>query len=515
MPDRPPEDRHDPTVPSRGPSSALARVVGVLAVCAATVAAEYGSGVNLVLVNSLGTQPGVTYLVPVALVVAGLALGPAVLLFTRFAQALSQAGSVYVWMTRTVGAKIGFAASALYFVGVVGSIGFQSFGFAVFFGNLMDALGWHTGAHWAGSTSGHILLGTLLILAFTLVQIRGIQSFGRIMAVMLGLVVAVALITVTVTATADQDTYLRHASGLLGHPLHEPANSTPTFSAFVGALVLFVYSYGGVSAAPSLGGETRDGKTLARGLFRGWAVAIVLYAVVAVSVFHAVPWYSVHPLVSAGHQDAASIPSIISVLAPRAIAVIFDLFVVVVAGKTVAPLMVDCSRMMYAWSNDGLLPESCRRTNQRQVPVVPIWVTCVLSVLFLVELSTAGFQIGVALRSVTFMLVVAIIGIGWLALRLRPASKRPGWASELVQRSELLVAAPLAVVIAVALMVKGAVQPGVPLLLQPGSQAVITLVVAAVLWGLARRRRREAAAAPAWTGEDDKTGGLESVPTHT
>jgi amino acid transporter len=467
---------------------ALARVLGTLVVAAATLAAEYGSGVNLVLVNALGTQPGVTYLVPVALITAGLVLGPAVWLFARFAQALPRAGSAYVWMTRTVGVRIGFAASALYLVGVIGSIGFQSYGFAVFVQNLLDAVGWHAGAVVTGTAAGHVVLGGLLIAGFTVVQLRGIRSFGRIMAVMLGMVVVVVLLTVAVCLLGDPSAYLRHAADLLGQPVAPPADSTPSFGAFVGVLVLFVYSYGGVSAAPSLGGETRDGASLSRGLVRGWLIAIVLYAVVAFSVFHAVPWYAVHPLTAGGHQDAATLPGIIAVLAPRVVTVLFDLFVIVVAGKTVAPLMIDCSRIMYAWSRDGLLPESCGRTNDRQVPVVPILVTSAIGVLFVIEEATAGFQIGVALRSVTFMLVIAVVGLGWLRLRLQPATRRPGWAQDLVRRRGLLVAAPAAVAVALALLVTGFVQPNTPVLLQPGVQALITLAVAAVLWLLAVRR---------------------------
>lgn len=468
----------------------LARVLGVLAVAAATLAAEYGSGVNLVLVNALGTQPRVTYLVPVALIVAGVVLGPAVLLFARFAQALPRAGSAYVWMTRTVGARIGFAASALYVVGVIGSIGFQSYGFAVFFANMLDATGWRAGAAAAGSPTGHILLGALPILAFTVIQLRGISSFGRLMAVMLGMVLVVVVLTVVISLTGDPATYLHHTENLLGHPVVAPADTKPTLSAFLGCLVLFVYSYGGVSAAPSLGGETRDGKTLAGGLVRGWLIAIALYAVVAFSVFRAVPWYAVNPLVTAGHQADATIPGIIAVFAPRAFTIVFDLFIVIVAGKTIAPLMVDCSRIMFAWSRDGLLPPVCGRTNARRVPVVPVLVTSVLGVLFVFEMSTAGFQIGVALRAVTFMLVIAIVGLGWL--RLRTAAHHPTWAKELVRRRELLVAAPAAVAIAVALMIQGFVQPNTPLLLQPGVQALFALAVAAVLWSVASRRARAA-----------------------
>jgi amino acid transporter len=141
--------------------------------------------------------------------------------------------------------------------------------------------------------------------------------------------------------------------------------------------------------------------------------------------------------------------------------------------------------MMFAWSEDDLLPRGFGRTNARQAPVLPTLVTAVLALVFLVQEALVGFQIGVALRSITFMLVIAVVGIGWMRLRRNGA---PPWAAALVRRRDLLFAAPAAVFVAVVLIAMGLVQPDTPVLLQPVSQAVIALLVAAMLWAAAKRR---------------------------
>jgi len=61
----------------------LAKAVEVVAILASALSQEYGSGINFVLTSSLGTYPKVTYLVPLAMVVAGLLLLPKVILFMR------------------------------------------------------------------------------------------------------------------------------------------------------------------------------------------------------------------------------------------------------------------------------------------------------------------------------------------------------------------------------------------------------------------------------------------------
>jgi hypothetical protein len=54
----------------------LAKAVGVAAVLTSGVSQEYGSGINFVMVNSLGSYPKVAWLVPAAIVTAGLLMIP-------------------------------------------------------------------------------------------------------------------------------------------------------------------------------------------------------------------------------------------------------------------------------------------------------------------------------------------------------------------------------------------------------------------------------------------------------
>lgn len=76
----------------------LAKVLGVLAVTASAVAAEYGAGINFVSTQSLGVYPGVHGLVPWAMFVTGVLMLPKTYLFVMFSRVMPRAGSKYVWI---------------------------------------------------------------------------------------------------------------------------------------------------------------------------------------------------------------------------------------------------------------------------------------------------------------------------------------------------------------------------------------------------------------------------------
>src|SRR5271169_6822815 len=65
----------------------LAKTLGVLAITASAVSAEYGSGINYVSVQSLSVYPDVKGLVQLAMFVCGIAMLPKAYLFAAFSRA--------------------------------------------------------------------------------------------------------------------------------------------------------------------------------------------------------------------------------------------------------------------------------------------------------------------------------------------------------------------------------------------------------------------------------------------
>jgi len=479
-----------PDFPSQEPVVRLAKAVGVAAILASALSQEYGSGINFVLTSSLGTYPAVTYLVPLAMVTAGILLLPKVVLFMRFSRVAPRAGSTYVWLTRSLNLPIGFVVAFLWFVGVVAGIGFLSFSFASFFSSSLEALGLPAG--WPVTHAGHVVLGLLLIWLVFGLHYSGVKRYGMFVLFIMGLVIIAAGITSYYGFTTPPSAVLAAVQHVLGQAPAKPAQAAPSLGAFISVITLLMFAYGGLTAASSLGGEARDAtRTMPRGIFLGWLSAFVLYSLVSLALFHAVPWWTVKPLVDSKHAELATTPGLIGLAAPHAIAVLVNVLVMVIVGKTVAPQMLDSSRYLFAWAQDGLLPKAFVHTAKTKAPDVALLVTALLGSLFLLEATYFGWAIGVTIRAMSLVLVFGMLGVGVFNMRFNRALRRQPWAEAVVNRPGTLLAGALAAIIAVVLLQSVIVVPKTPWMFQPSFQAAVAIVIAIVVYSNASRAARQ------------------------
>lgn len=483
----------DHTTPAQTASAAeekdssyrLAKTVGVFTVMASAVAQEYGGGINTVLTKSVGAYPEVGLLIPVAMFVAGLLILPKVTMLARFAQVMPRAGSVYVWLTRSVHPSIGFVVAFLWFIGVTAAMGFLAFSFPTFVQGVLTQFGGQ--AAWFGSSTGHLVVGLALIWLVFLIHYSGVRSYGALVSLLFFLVLFAALITIVFGFAGSPHAFVNQVSNELGHPVRTAVPGQPTIGAFLSVVTLFMFAYGGQAAATSLGGEAKDAsRSVPRGVFAGWGIALVLYTVVSFALFHVASVAAVQALLESGHPELATTPGAIGLVAPRIIGIIIGSAVSVIIGKTIAPEMLDSSRYLFAWAQDRLLPRVFLHTNRNKAPDVALLASAALGSLFLVEVTFFGFEIGVLLRSMSIVLVFGVLGIGVLNLRLNPRFANVAWARAVTGHPDALVAAVFGIVIAGALLNSVAVVEGQPLFLQPSIQGLIGLAVATGIYTVAR-----------------------------
>ncbi len=465
----------------------LAKGVGVFAIMASAVSQEYGSGINFVLVNSLGSYPAIAWAVPLAMLVAGLLLIPKVGLFARFAEVAPRAGSSYVWLTRTVGYPIGFPVAFLWFVGVVAAMGFLAFTFATFVAGVLKSAGLPSA--WAVTHGGHMVLGAALILLMFLLHYSGVHNYGRFVGLIFVLVLIAAALVLVYGFLTTQETFLARASEATGKPPTGNMSLSPSPGAFVSVVTLFMFAYGGLTAATSLGGEAREGKrSMPRGIILGWATAVVLFTAVSFALFHAVPWWSVNSLIRSGHSALVTTPGLIGLVAPAGVALFLNLLVAVIVGKTVAPEMLDCSRYLFAWAQDGLLPRAFLHTSRSKAPDVALAACAGLGLLFLAEATFVGWSIGVTLRSASLVLVFGVLGLGALNVRFNRSFDGLSWARQIRLHAEVPVLGALAAVIAAILIASVIRVPGLAWYFQPSFQGLIAIILAVALYAAARGR---------------------------
>jgi basic amino acid/polyamine antiporter, APA family len=464
----------------------LARTVGLFAVMASAVAGEYGAGINFVAVQSLSVYPGVQYLVPVAMAVTGLVLVAKVFMFARFSRVMPRAGSAYVWIVRSVDPLVGFIAGFLWWISLTAAMGFIAFAFSTFLGNAVTGLGLN-GAALTGHL-GRTIIGLAAIWGIYALHAAGVKHYGTFVSVLLWLIVGTALTITLIGFSTTPENFLSLVSAQTKQTIAAPAGgSGPSLGAFISVCALFIFAYGGVSAAPSLGGETRDAeRTVPSGLVLGWLVALVLYTLVAAALLHAAPWWAIVALVKSKHAGLVTAPGLVSVVAPHWVGVLLNLVVAVIVGKTLGPQLLTGSRLLFAFGQDRLLPEALAGTSRTQVPAAALRTTAVLASLFLLQSVFVGWSLGVVIRSLSVLIVWGLVGVGALMLRAGRRGGGQGWAASIASDPLMPVAGVASIVICVGLFLSIAISPNTPLVFQPLFQTVVATVIAILLYLHAR-----------------------------
>ncbi|MDE2288320.1 MAG: APC family permease [Burkholderiales bacterium] len=467
----------------------LSKTLGVLAIMASAVTQEYGAGINFVAVQSLSVYPAIRDLVPLAMFVTGLLVLTKTYLYARFSQAMPSAGSAYVWIVRSLGLPIGFVANFIWWIGVTSAMGFLAFAFGTFLGQAFASAGWPIGAEIMTPT-GHIVVGLLAIWLIFGIHASGVHQYGRFVMTLFVLILLVALTIVGIAFTTTQQTFLHLVSTRENLVLTAPASSEPfRLGAFFSVCSLFIFAYGGISAAPGLGGESRNARvSVPRGIIWAWLVAVVLFTTVSAALFHVAPWWAIIGLIKAGKSSLATAPGLISIVAPRTLSVTLNFVVALVVGKTLAPQMMCASRMAFAWGQDHMFSDRFVQTSNRRVPMAALLLSAGLASLFLLESAYVGWSLGVVVRSLSVILIWFLMAASALNLRFNPRFAQTPWSAPLKRDPWLMTAALASLVITVVLFRAAAISPHTPFVFQPLVQGVVLAIVGMVILASARRR---------------------------
>lgn len=204
-----------------------------------------------------------------------------------------------------------------------------------------------------------------------------------------------------------------------GAALSAPMSFTaPTLGAIGIAFVAVLWPYEGAASACALSGEVRDpARNLPRALIFGMIAVTVLYLLINVAYFYALPLAEV-----AGSGSVAA-DAMQAVTGPRGAAVVAGCVVVSTFGALAATGISD-PRVVFAMSRERLFFERVGRVHPRyQTPHVAIVYLAALSVIYLwsrtIEQLAAQFILGFWL-----FYMIAVIGLVRMR-RTRPDVPRP------------------------------------------------------------------------------------------
>ncbi|PXX52874.1 amino acid/polyamine/organocation transporter (APC superfamily) [Nocardia tenerifensis] len=401
----------------------LARSLGLWQLTAIGVGGIIGAGIFTLAGKVANSVTGPSVLI--SFLIAGVASAAAALCYAEFAGMVPKAGSAYTYGYVSLGEIggwfIGWDLLLEYIaVAAVVAIGVSGY-FRFLLGQVDIALpDWMMGAN--GTGDGHVVdvFAMLFCLGTAWLLSRGIRSVGRFESV--AVVIKVALVVLIV---------------VLGVFHIDSSNYTPYFpfgagAVWTGAATVFfaVFGYDAMSTAAE---ESIDGKKhLPKAIIYSLVIAMVLYVLATLVLTGMQKYTEISP--TSGFSTAfesVGMPGIANIIAIGAIVGIVTVVLTFMLGVT---------RVWYAMSRDGLLPEWFAKTHPvRKVPTRVTWIVGIgaavmaglLDITVVAELTNIGILMAFIVVSVAvivlrrtrpdeprqfrlpFMPVIPLIGIGF------------------------------------------------------------------------------------------------------
>jgi amino acid transporter len=374
----------------------------------------------------------------VSFAIAGVVAGLTAICYAELASAVPVSGSSYSYAYATLGelTAVGVAACLLLEYGV--STAAVAVGWSQYLNQLFDNLfGFRIpeSLSQAPEQGGVFNLpAVILVFLCALLLIRGVSESAKTNAVMVLIKIAVLLLFIVI--------------GVMGWNADNLSPCAPFgFAGITAASGIIFFSYIGLDAVSTAGEEVKNPRrTMPLAILIALVTVTTLYILVAVVAVAAQP-YDQFEGQEAGLAAilekvvGASWPG--TVLAAGAVISIFSVTLVTLYGQT---------RILFAMSRDGMLPELFHRVNRRTLTPVPntIIVAIVISLLaglipinFLAEMTSIGTLVAFLVVSIGVMVlrrthpelprgfkvpgypvtpILAILGCIWIIKDLRPVT---------------------------------------------------------------------------------------------
>ena len=421
--------------------------------------------------------------------------------FAELAARFPLAGSVYQWAKQLAGGFRGWLAGWMMLIGCVVALAAAAIALQIVLPSVWSGfqlVGGDTAVTSPTGATNAVLLGTLLIVFTTIVNVVGVKVVARIndvgvAAELVGVVVLIAGLAI----------FAVRGPQVVVHNVAADGSAGIGAGAFLASALAAAYVFYGFDTAASVSEETRNARRSApRGVLRALlisgtgALIVVLFALMAA------------PSLTDGELAGQGLPYVITAIFGDTLGRIFLADVSVAVVVCTLTIQTGTIRLFYAMARDRALPFSGRlsKVNSKTgTPVAPAIVSGVLAIaLLLLNLGNPTvFSTITATSVVVVYLAYLLVTAPLLGKRLRkrlPAAQ-PGWFS---LKPSTGLAVNIAAVLYGITMVANIAWPRAEIydLGETGSPAMllfpIEFVAAALLigWACWLRVRRAPAAAP-------------------
>jgi APA family basic amino acid/polyamine antiporter len=431
-------------------ATGLVREAGVLDTVFFNWIAAGGIGLALVynVYWALNAFPGVN-LVASSLAVVPLAIC-AVLVFSLLATSMPRSGGDYIFVSRIVNPVWGFMESWTGFISVVLYSGWVAWFTAVAFvpaalgvlADTFDSSALTSAATWSSSKGGSIVVGGIVLLLGVLVMLRGLKFTLRTITIMAIFGLVGLLIAVIVLAFSSRGEFISRfneygvgqgVSNAYGQILKDGgaagvavrSGSVPFRESGFPAMVISFYALGYAVWSIYFAGEMKKGRSRSRELsvmLIPTIANVIVYVIAFALTFKTVGYPFVSSASFLYNYDPANyplsvppfLPLFVSVLSGNSfVSVIVSLSWIMWPVAMVFLTIVQFSRMIFAWSFDGVIPEWMSKVSEKNhQPNRAIIIPAVLAFACVVLIV----EWGQLLTIIAYTVLLALIFWGSMAL---------------------------------------------------------------------------------------------------
>ncbi|RJO73608.1 amino acid permease [Nocardia panacis] len=388
------------------PDERLSKHLGLWQLTAIGVGGIIGAGI-FALAGSVAhktTGPAVL----ISFLIAGVASACAALCYAEFAGMVPKAGSAYTYGYVSLGELAGWFIGWDLLLEYVAVAAVVAIGVSGYFGFLLDQIGVHLPAWMLGAMGtgdGHVIdvFAVLFCLGTAWLLSRGIRSVGRFEIVAVGIKVALVLLIVGLGVF--------HINSANYHP-YFPFG---TGAVWTGAATVFfaVFGYDAMSTAAEESIEAK--KQLPKAIIYSLSIAMVLYVLATLVLTGMQKYTDIDPTGGFSHAfKAVGMDGVANIIAVGAIVGIITVVLTFMLGVT---------RVWYAMSRDGLLPEWFAKTHpKRKVPTRVTWIVGIGSAALagLLNINTVA-----ELTNIGILMAFIVVSVAVIVLRYtRPEEPR-------------------------------------------------------------------------------------------
>ena len=378
--------------------SELVRSIGLFQLSMFGIGATIGTGIFFVLAQAVPVAgPAVIW----SFVIAGVVAGLTAICYAELASAVPVSGSSYSYAYATLGElpAVGVAACLLLEYGV--SAAAVAVGWSQYLNELFNNIfGFTIPDSWSQAPEqGGVfnLPAVILVVLCTLLLIRGASESATTNAVMVCIKIGVLVLFIVL--------------GLKGWSSNNLSDFTPFgLSGITSAAGIIFFSYIGLDAVSTAGEEVKNPR-------RTMPLAILIALVTVTTLYILVTLVAVAAQPSGDFENQeAGLSAILekvtgstwpaTVLAAGAVISIFSVTLIVIYGQT---------RILFAMSRDGMIPELFHRVNQRTHTPVPN--TVIVAVLICVLAGLIPINFLAEMTSIGTLVAFLVVSAGVIVLR--------------------------------------------------------------------------------------------------